>query len=140
MHKRLTSVVGPKLALLCVGLCVLQMLGCGSAGSLPSSGTPGILTSADQPVAEFELKIYESGQSTPLGIGVTGLDGRFQLSKPDGTGGCQLAPGEYYVSVVSIGAALLKLPASYGDPQKTPLKIKWKAEDSELKIALPSLK
>ncbi len=125
---------------MCVCFLVLQMLGCGSTASAPSFGTPGILTSADQPVAEFELKIYPAGESTPLAVGVTGLDGRFQLSKPDGTGGCELAPGEYQVSVVSIGAALLKLPASYGDPQKTPLKIKWKAEDTELKIALPSLK
>lgn len=140
LHNRSSRVVVPKFALLCVGLCVLTMSGCGSTGSAPSSGTLGILTSADHPVAEFELKIYPAGESTPLGVGVTGLDGRFQLSKLDGTGGCRLPPGEYHISVVSIGPALLKLPASYGDPQKTPLRIKWKAEDTELKISLPSLK
>ena len=129
-----------KLACLSLSLLALLMMqGCRSAASATEPGTPGILTLADQPCADFEVRVYRAGQSAPLGVGLTGLDGRFGLINPDGAGPCWLTPGEYKVSIESIGPGALELPSTYSDPQNTPLNITWKAEDSQLTIALPAI-
>ncbi len=95
---------------------------------------------ADQPVAEFEVRLFKPGDSAPHAIGVTSLDGRFQLSLPDGSGPCWLDAGDYVVVLDSIGPAVVKLPPAYRDPQKTPLKVAWRAEDTEINLAIPALK
>lgn len=126
--------------LLMIALVIFHLPGCGAGDAAPRLGTAGRLMAADQPVAEFEVRLFKAGDSAPLAIGVTSLDGRFQLSLPDGSGACWLDAGDYLVVLESIGPAVVKLPPTYRDPQKTPLKVTWRSEDTELRLTIPALK
>ncbi len=119
---------------------LLLQSGCGGAPTSASGGTPGSLIAGETLVPDFEIKIYEAGNATPLGLGTTGNDGTFQLVRPRGEGPLWLLPGEYTFTLESLGPATPRISPAYANVSKTPLKVNWKVEDKSLDLKIPALK
>lgn len=121
--------------------CQIFSIGCNSrATTAVSGGTPGLLVAGDQPIPEFEVKIYAVDSASPLGVAVTGNDGSFKLVQPTGDGPLWLTEGEYRITLESIGVATPRLSPAYINPSKTPLKIQWKTDDKTLDLKIPAFK
>jgi hypothetical protein len=122
--------------------CVLSLLlpsGC-STGPKPedTGGTAGLLVVGENPVPDFEVRVFEVGSSNPLGIGLTGIDGSFKLVVPTGDGPLWLSNGEFAITLEAIGAASPRMSAAYSNPAKTPLKVKWSSANQTLELKLPA--
>jgi hypothetical protein len=92
------------------------------------------------PIADFEIKVFASGESTPIGVGSTGGDGSFHLVLPRGEGAMLLHPGEYAFTLEPFGPESPKLSKDYASPLKTPLKLQWKLGDTSLDLKIPAIK
>lgn len=126
--------------ILLAALCLVFCGGCSSQPSSVEGGTSGTLVAGDYPVPDFEIKVFEVGNSVPLGMGTTANDGKFQLILMKGEGPLWLEPGEYAITLESIGPETPRIPSSYADHSKTPLKVTWKSEDKSLELKIPAFK
>ena len=98
---------------------VLALAACGSPVTV--GGTEGTLTTGPNPLGDFEVRIYDAADlSQPVGQGVTGYDGRFELVTPDGSRAVDLPAGAYRVTVESVGSPVV-VPDGYRDAAATPL-------------------
>jgi hypothetical protein len=120
-----------------IGL-VVAAAGCQRGSSSVSGGTEGILRFGETPLADFQVQVYRKGGGEILGRGATGLDGRFQLVNPEGTGPCWLEAGEYAFTLESFGTDAPKLNRSYADADKTPLTFNWDGGRQTLELTVPS--
>jgi hypothetical protein len=124
--------------------CVVSLLlpfGCStSPTSVVTGGTEGWLIVGDSPTPDFEVRVFEVGSTNPLGMGVTGIDGNFKLMVPGGDAPLWLSDGEYAITLESIGAASPRMSAAYGNPAKTPLKVKWRSANQTLELKIPAFK
>lgn len=121
-------------------LCQLFFLGCNNSANQPvTGGTAGVLIAGDQPVPDFEVKVYEATGSTLIGIGLTSYDGSFKLVQPTGDSSLWLSEGEYRITLESLGAATPKMSPAYASPSKTPLKVQWKSDSQSLDLKIPAL-
>ena len=69
----------------------LFLSGCGAKPTHVVGGTAGSLTAGELPIPDFEIKVYKTGSSVPLGFGTSGKDGTFRLVDPKGEGSLQFA-------------------------------------------------
>ena len=104
-----------------------------------TGGTTGVLHAGDDFLSEFQVTVHEvEGSSTrPIGFGVTGPDGSFELVTNGAHGALWLSPGEYRCTLESAGAPV-QFPKEYAQPNTTPLKISWSAGDEELDLEVPA--
>lgn len=126
-------------------MCFVLMLcvacsGCGVAVVPTKGGTPGLVrTSSLQPLADVQVTICKlvGDTKTIHGVGVSRLDGRFELVLPDGKGPLWLEPGDYIVAAESVGSIPLAWEQPIGDPELTPLSVRWAGGGGELVIEIP---
>ncbi len=117
-----------------------MLCGCSQGPLQVSGGTQGSLTAGEVPVPDFEIKIYQVGSVRPLGMGTTGIDGRFRLVQPAGNASLSLPTGEYAYTLESIGPESPRMPSTYSNAAKTPLKVKWRSEDRSLDLKIQAFK
>ena len=118
----------------------LFLSGCGAKPTHVVGGTAGSLTAGELPIPDFEIKVYKTGSSVPLGFGTSGKDGSFRLVDPKGEGSLWLAPGEYVFTLESLGPVRPPLSPAYMNATKTPLKVNWKEADQSLELKIPAFK
>ena len=118
----------------------LFLSGCGTERSHDVGGTAGSLVAGELPLPDFEIKVYKTSSTVPLGLGTTGKDGKFQLMQPKGEGPLWLEPGDYAFTLESLGPASPPMSPTYTNASKTPLKVSWKVDDKSLSLKIPAFK
>ena len=119
--------------------CLFVLNGCGGK-STQIGGTPGSLIAGEVPIPDFEIEVFAADTLFSLGLAATGQDGKFQLMKSKGEGPLWLVPGQYVITLKSVGPAPPRILPAYANPAKTPLKVKWNAEDTSLDLKIPAFK
>lgn len=120
---------------------ILLSIGCSPAPSnVVSGGTTGSLVAGDVPLPDFEVKVHDAADLNLLGFGTTGSDGRFQLVQSKGDGPLLLTPGNYVMTLASIGPAAPRISQAYTNASKSSLKVTWKSEDKSLDLKIPAMK
>ena len=120
--------------------CLFVLNGCGGKSTQIKGGTPGSLIAGEVLVPDFEIEVFAADTLVSLGLGATGQDGKFQLMKSKGESPLWLAPGQYVITLKSVGPAHPRILPAYANPAKTPLKVKWNAEDKSLDLKIPAFK
>lgn len=120
-------------------LLPVALLACAGCGVRPvTGGTPGRLLSGETPVAEMQVAVFQDDGTgwQQIGFGVTTDDGSFALVKNQAKGPLVLSPGEYRLTLESVGAPVT-FPAAYTQPSNTPLQITWPTPEQRLELAAP---
>jgi hypothetical protein len=119
-------------------MCLTGLSGCGARQSV-AGGTKGVLKVGGEAISEIQLTVHrvEGGATLPVGFAVTTTDGSFELLKTGASGALWLAPGEYRFTLESIGAPM-QFPKEFGQPESTPLKATWSANDRNLMLEGPA--
>jgi hypothetical protein len=107
--------------------------GCGTR-SVPG-GTKGVLRFDGELLSEIQVVVHQVDGASwrPVGFGVTKNDGSFELVTNGAQGPLWLAPGEYRCTLESAGAPI-QIPEPFAQPDATPLKISWSADDQTLDL------
>ena len=118
-------------------LSLLPIAGCGPTPVL--GGTHGLLHSNGTPLRDIEVTLYQQDGSDwrRVGSGVSQPDGSFELVQPAATGSLFLGPGEYRITLHSVGTETVEFPAEFTDPAKTPLQQVWTEQDVALDLDVP---
>jgi len=117
------------------GLLALIVAGCGSEQGV-TGGTPGLLHAGSTGLAEIQLTIHPGDGSGPLGFAPTGMDGTFELLTNQARGPLRLPPGDYRVTLESIGSPVV-IPEKFTRPDSTPLKFTWNGSEKLLDLDAP---
>lgn len=120
---------------LCLGLLAL-LLGCGPRPT--KGGTPGTFQYGGLPSLDVQIHLHRPPAMEHVGFGITTADGKFQLVTSDAKGPLFLSPGEYIVTLESIGTDPVYFPAEYAHPTTSPLRRTWSASDTSLDIQIPA--
>lgn len=117
-----------------------SVLGCGGVKPV-TGGTAGVLHSGSEKLSDIQITVHqvEGGSSKPIGFGIAGLDGSFQLVTDGAKGPLHLTPGEYRCTLESVGATV-EIPKEYAQSDTTPLKITWRTSDQKLDLDIPAPK
>ncbi len=129
----------PRRVVIAMGwVCVAALPGCGGSQSV-AGGTKGVLKVGGEAISEIQLTVHqvEGGSTKPVGFAVTTADGSFELLKTGASGALWLTPGEYRFTIESIGAPI-QFPQEFGQPESTPLKAVWSANNRELTLEGPA--
>ncbi len=122
-------------------ICILFSIGCSPPPTnIVSGGTAGSLIAGDLPLPDFEVKVHDAADLNLLGFGTTGNDGRFQLVQSKGDAPLVLTPGNYVMTLASIGPAAPRISQAYTNASKSSLKVAWKPEDRTLDLKIPAIK
>lgn len=122
-------------------ICSLLSIGCSSTQTnVVSGGTTGSLVAGDVPLPDFEVKVHDAADLKLIGFGTTGNDGRFQLVQSKGDAPLVLTPGNYVMTLASIGPAAPRISQAYTNASKSSLKVTWKSEDKSLDLKIPAIK
>ncbi|WDI44415.1 carboxypeptidase-like regulatory domain-containing protein [Bremerella sp. P1] len=119
-------------------LLAFVLIGCGPPPTIPG-GTPGKLHSEGEPLREVRLTVYDH-DGHPQAFAVSDRQGNFQLRKEATLEGVHLPPGSYRVTIESAGEFRMLWPKAYRSPDKSPLKIDWTAEQTEIDLDVPAPK
>jgi len=122
-----------------VASSILFSTGCDGARST-EGGTSGTLKAGEIVLPDFEIKVYLQGTESPLGMGTTSSDGRFQLFAPKATGPLWLQAGEYAFTLEALGPDSPRILRTYSDAKKTPLKLNWDSTSKSLDLRIPDIK
>jgi len=120
---------------LSLGMLVL-FLGCGPRPT--TGGTPGTFQYGGLPRVDVQIQLHRQPSQEHVGFGVTTADGKFQLISPDAKGPLFLSPGEYSITLESVGTDPVLFPTEYTSPTTTPLRHVWSASDTSLDIQIPA--
>ncbi len=121
---------------------ILAATSSGCGGPQPvTGGTPGTLRVGSELLSDFQVTIHQvEGTTTePVGFGLTGADGSFQLMTNGAQGPLWLSAGDYRCTLESAGAPLV-IPKQYTQATRTPLKVTWPTGDEHLNIEVPAFK
>jgi len=112
-------------------LLIPVLIGCGER--TVTGGTPGSITIDGNQYSEIQLGIHQIQEKEvlTLGFGVTDEEGKFRLLQNGAGGKLYLRPGEYRITVESIGPELA-IPPDYLEPERTPLRVNWTGEENGL--------
>lgn len=127
-----------QMPILCLIAIALLSQGCGGPAEVPG-GTTGFLYANGQPLPDVLVAVYQDTPpiTEPLGVGITGADGRFQLRTREPVAPLTLDPGDYRFTIESMGEIYLIWPSEYADPSKTPLTRSVSSSHEELEINVP---
>lgn len=119
-------------------LLAIALLGCGGPRHV-AGGTTGTLHAGSVQLGDIQVTVHRvTGATTEvMGMGITRSDGRFELVQPGARGPLHLASGEYRVTVESVGPVPLRFPREFGSAEKTPLRVEWTTESSQLDLEVP---
>ncbi len=111
----------------------LFLTGCGER--TVTGGTPGSITIDGKAYPEIQVQFHQlnGNELSTLGFGVTDAEGKFRLLQNGASGKLYLQPGEYRVTVESIGPEV-PIHFRYLDAETTPLRIKWTGKEKELSL------
>ena len=120
--------------------CLTLLLLCGCGERTMTGGTPGSVTIDGQKDAEIQVQIHQIREKEieTWGFGVTDAEGKFRLLQNGAAGKLYLQPGEYRVTVESVGPEL-RIPSDFLDPERTPLRVTWSGSEQELALAVTTL-
>lgn len=119
-------------------LLTTMLIGCGGPQHVVG-GTTGTLHAGSVMLGDIQVTVHRVAGTTPeiVGMGITQASGHFELVLPGAKGPLHLTPGEYRVTVESVGPVPLRFPKDYGSPEKTPLHVKWTADNTQLDLEVP---
>lgn len=123
------------LRFLSLGMLVL-LLGCGPRPT--TGGTPGTFQYDGLPRVDVQIHLHVLPTQERVGFGITTADGKFQLFTSDAKKPLFLSPGEYAITLESIGTDPVLLPPEYSNPTTTPLRRIWSTGDTSLDIHIPA--
>ncbi|MES2791002.1 MAG: hypothetical protein V4719_15425 [Planctomycetota bacterium] len=123
----------------CVASCLSAILLCGSGchrdAALLQGGTAGTIELRGVKRADMQLNVFEDAPSPRrLAYGVSGAQGHFSLIADDGLEPATLPPGKYRLTLESVAADPIPIPAGYRDVKTTSLKIDWPSDDGQLNV------
>lgn len=125
----------------CGVLAVLTVLlsGCGGARHV-AGGTTGTLQADNMLLGDIQVTVHRvAGAIVEVaGMGITQASGQFELVLPGAKGPLHLTPGEYRITVESVGPVSLRFPKEYRSVEKTPLVVTWTANNSQLDLEVPA--
>ncbi len=100
-----------------------------------TGGTKGVLRVDGKFVSDLQVTVHQlaGGSLHAVGFGVTANDGSFRLVKNNATGPLWLTPGDYRITVESVGAPI-RIANEYARADATPLKVSWSARDDRLNL------
>ena len=121
--------------------CVLPAVavlacGCGRTTELPG-GTKGILLVQGMPVEEIQINVFRQGAASSLAFGISDYAGRFELRHPESLEAVWLEPGEYKITIESVGEYYLRWPSPYSNPAETPLQHTLSGREEEFRVEIP---
>lgn len=118
-------------------LIALTLAGCGGVQPV-TGGTPGTLRLGGELLCEIQVTVHrvEGGTTTPVGFGVTDLEGAFELVTNGARGPLRLEPGEYRFTFESAGAPVQFAPEC-AEPVTTPIKATWSSGELRLNLDVP---
>lgn len=119
-------------------LLACMFTGCGTPPAIPG-GTPGKLHTAGQPLGDVRITVFDH-EGHPQAFAVSDRQGNFQLRQESTLEGVHLQPGSYRFTIESTGEFRMLWPKVYRSPEKSPLKINWNAEQSEIDLDVPAPK
>ena len=132
-----------QLRLAIISLLLAAIVGCGRIETVPdtSGGTTGKIHNGRDPLVGIQVTVHQFDDESmePIGVAASRLDGSFELVIMDGTGACQLPPGDYRCTLESVGSPLV-IPIEFAKPETTPLKIELSEDDEKIELKLPQLK
>lgn len=112
------------------------LAGCGSDRSVPG-GTPGVLRSSTAGIRDVQVHVHRAGDQQAVGFGITGEGGTFALYQTRAAGPLKLPPGDYLLTLESVGPEPIVLPPSCLKLQTTPLRVRWSGSERTLELTLP---
>lgn len=112
------------------------LAGCGAPQPV-TGGTRGLLHARNGTVADIEVTVYRADAAEIFGVGVSGADGWFELRNRTASAAIRLAPGDYAVTLRSVGPDPVPIPRKFAARETTPLVIEWSAESDVLDLELP---
>ncbi len=124
----------------CGVLAVLTtlLIGCGGAQHV-AGGTTGTLHAGSVLLGDIQVTVHRVTGATAevIGLGITQASGHFELVLPGAKGPLHLTPGEYRITVESVGPVPLRFPKEYASAEKTPLLVKWTDDNTQLDLEVP---
>ncbi len=125
-------------SILAWGVIALTLIGCGGPSPAPA-GTTGIIRCGSTTLSDVHVTVHRGdlGFWEPVGFGVSGADGRFELRDNLATGPLWLKPGRYRLTIESVGPTPLVWTAAHFDPALTPLRRTWSEIDTTLDLEVP---
>ncbi|HEY1066849.1 MAG TPA: hypothetical protein VGE52_12090 [Pirellulales bacterium] len=114
--------------------------GCRRGPKPVEGGTRGVVRAGAVPLREVRVTVYPQADATAteLGHAVTAPDGSFALVKPQAAGPLFLPPGEYRITLESVGAEPLRFSPAIGDRRKSPLVVTHRDETALLDVNAPA--
>ena len=119
---------------------MIVLLGCGGVKPV-TGGTSGTLHVGRELLSDIQVTIHrvEGSSTEPIGFGVTGFDGSFELMTNGAQGPLWLTPGKYRFTLESSGAPV-EFPKQYRQAATTPLKVSRSSAEEALVLEIPAVK
>lgn len=115
-------------------LLMIFVAGC-QKQSVPG-GTEGVVHAGATRLMDIQVELHDASL-IPMGFGVSGIDGAFRLFHPRAKGPLWLKPGDYRITLQSIGPIPQFFPKTYTNPETTPLRLHWTENDRILDLEIP---
>lgn len=117
---------------------LLAVAGCGGSTAAPG-GTKGTIRHGTATLSDVQVTVHrgDHGFWEPVGFGVSGADGQFELRDNLASGPLWLTPGRYRFTIESVGPTPLAWSPAHQDPAQTPLRRTWTATDTTLDVDVP---
>lgn len=117
---------------------IVALTSCGRTGHV-AGGTPGLLHAGSVLLSDVQVTLHRVDGTAieAIGIGTTRTDGRFELVQPGARQAMHLSPGEYRVTVESVGAVPLCFSKDFASAETSPLRVSWTAKSAQLDLDVP---
>lgn len=121
-----------------LGVLVGCLIGCQQRSAEITDGTPGSLKFGSQTVSDLAIVLHRVNGSSfeQVGFGRTNEAGEFQLVVQGKEEPLQLPPGNYVVTLESLGPPIV-FPKEYISAEKSVLKVQWTNSSTRLDLEAP---
>ncbi|MDB5347287.1 MAG: hypothetical protein JWP89_5664 [Schlesneria sp.] len=118
-------------------LLLAELTGCG--GGHVAGGTRGTLHAGSVLLGDIQVTVHrvDGAIFDVVGAGITRADGRFDLVQPGARSALHLSPGEYRVTLESVGAVPLWFAHEYYSAKTSPLHVNWTIKSLQLDLDIP---
>lgn len=109
-------------------------------GYVDGDGTSGVIQLERGPLAGVLVQVHsaEGSSGEPLGSGVSGADGRFELKRHNARRALRLSPGEYLATIESVGEIAMIWPPEFRQPESSPLRFTLTHHDDVVELQVPT--
>ncbi len=121
-----------------LGVLLACIAGCQQRSAEITGGTPGTLRFGSQTIGDLVVVLHRGSGTTfeQVGFGRTNAAGEFQLVVQGKEEPLQLPPGDYVVTLESLGPPIA-FPKEYVLADKAVLKVSWTDASSQLDLQAP---